>query len=308
MKLEGILPPIPTPFDAEGKIWHERLRENLTRWLAAGLHGAVVLGSNGEYVLLNEAEKCAVWETARAVIPHDRWFIAGTGAESTAAALGLTRRAAELGADAALVVTPHYYRGQMNTNVLIRHFRAIADASPIPIILYIVPGNTNVDLEAATVVELARHPNIIGIKDSSGNLPKMGEVIHSTSPDFAFFAGSGSFLLPALSIGARGGVLALANVAPRECVELYAAARRGDFERARELQLRLIRLNAAVTSRWSVPGLKAALDAIGYYGGPPRPPLLPLGEADRAALRAILQEAGISNADGSALIERTATR
>ena len=293
MKLEGIFPPISTPFDAAGNILHDRLRENLTRGLAAGLHGAVVLGSNGEYVMLNETEKCAIWETARAVIPHDRWFIAGTGAESTNTALGLTRRAAELGADAALVVTPHYYRGQMNTRVLVRHYFTIADASPIPVILYNVPANTNVDMDAATIIELAQHPNIVGIKDSSGNLAKLGEVLHAV-PQFACFAGSGSFLFPSLSIGAVGGVLALANVAPRECVELYTAARSGDFERARELQLRLIRLNAAVTSRWSVPGLKAALDELGYYGGPPRPPLLPLGEADRAALREILKEARIT--------------
>ncbi len=293
MKLEGIFPPIPTPFDAEGKILHDRLRENLTRWFTTGLHGAVVLGSNGEYVMLNETEKCAVWETARQVIPRDRWFIAGTGAESTATAIGLARRAAELGADAALVVTPHYYRGQMNTKTLVRHFTAIADASPIPVILYNVPANTNVDMDAATIIELAQHPNIAGIKDSSGNLAKMGEVIHATPAHFAFFAGSGSFLFPALSIGARGGVPALANVAPRECVELFEAAKRGDFEKARELQLRLVRLNGAVTNRWSVPGLKAALDEIGYYGGPPRPPLLPLGAADRAAMREILQETGI---------------
>ncbi len=291
MDIQGIFPPIPTPFDADGKILHDRLRLNLARWVETGLHGFVVLGSNGEYVMLNETEKCAVWETAREAIPRDRMFIAGTGAESTATAIALTRLAAERGAQAALVVTPHYYRGQMNSNVLVRHFRAIADASPIPILVYNVPANTNVDLDAATVIELARHENIAGIKDSSGNLAKMGEVIHSTRADFAFLAGSGSFLFPALAIGAKGGVPALANVAPRECIELYESFKRGEMDAARELQLRLIRLNAAVTSRWSVPGLKAALDEVGWYGGPPRPPLLPLGEADRATLREIIREA-----------------
>lgn len=291
--LGGITPPIPTPFDKNGEILHGELRANLQRWFAAGLHGVVVLGSNGEYVLLSEAEKFAVWETARDAIPHDRLFIAGTGSESTAAAVRLARRAAEIGADAVLVVTPHYYRGQMSPAVLTRHFRTIADASTVPVIIYNVPANTNVDMDAATIIELAVHENIAGIKDSSGNLAKMGQVIHSTRPGFSFLAGSGSFLFPALSIGAKGGVPALANVAARECVLLYDAFRKGDHEIAREVQLRLIRLNDAVTSRWSVSGLKAALDEIGMYGGPPRLPLLPLGEPDRAKLREILIEAGV---------------
>jgi 4-hydroxy-2-oxoglutarate aldolase len=292
-EIKGILPPIPTPFDSEGRILHEQLRLNLGRWFAAGLHGVVVLGSNGEYVLLNEDEKLEVWETAREAIPQDRLFIAGAGAESTTATVALTRHAAQLGADAAMIVTPHYYRGQMNRAALTHHYRTVADASPIPIILYNVPANTNVDMDAATIIELTRHENIVAIKDSSGNLAKMGEVIREIRPGFAFLAGSGSYLFPALSIGAKGGVPALANVAPRECVELYESFKRGDNETARELQLRLIRLNAAVTTRWSVPGLKAALDEIGYYGGPPRLPLLPLAEAERNILRKVLQEVGL---------------
>ena len=192
-----------------------------------------------------------------------------------------------------MIVTPHYYRGQMNPATLILHYRTIADASPIPIILYNVPANTNVDMDAATIIELARHENIAGIKDSSGNLAKMGEVIQAVRPDFAFLAGSGSFLFPALSIGAKGGVPALANVAPRECVKLYESFQRGDYETARDLQLSLIKLNGAVSTRWSVPGLKAALDEMDYYGGPPRLPLLPLGDADRAKLRLVMQEAGV---------------
>ncbi len=293
IKLEGILPPIPTPFDTDGNILHDKLRSNLTRWMASGLHGVVVMGSNGEYVMLSEADKCAVWETAREMVPRDRLMIAGTGAESTAAAIHLTRRAAELGADAALVVTPHYYRGQMTGPTLVRHFKAIADASPVPVLLYNVPANTGVDMEAATIIELAQHPNIAGVKDSGGNLAKMGEVLRYVPESFAFFAGSGSFILAALMIGAKGGVPALANVAPRQCVQLFDSFRSGDYDTARKLQLDLIRLNAAVTSRWSVPGLKAALDQVGYYGGPPRPPLLPLGESERAALKKIIQEAGV---------------
>ncbi len=294
-EIRGILPPIPTPFDAEGRILPEQFRANLSRWLAAGLHGVVVLGSNGEYPFLNETEKCQVWETAREAIPTDKLFVAGTGGESTTATIHLTRRAAELGADAALVVTPHYYRSQMARPALVQHFRSIADASPVPIILYNVPANTNVDMDAATVLQLAEHENIAGLKDSSGNVVKLGEIIRSAPSRFAVLAGSGSFLFPALVLGAKGGVPALANVAPRECVALFEAVLRGDYESARQLQLRLIPLNNAVTARWSVPGLKAALDMLGYYGGPPRPPLLSLGEQDRAALRKIMQDADVFN-------------
>ncbi len=292
-EITGIFPPIPTPFDELGNILHDQLRANLAGWSATGLHGFVVLGSNGEYVLLNEQEKCAVWETARDAIPRERLFIAGAGAESTAATIHLTRRAAELGADAAMIVTPHYYRAQMNPASLIHHYRAIADASPIPILLYNVPQNTNVDMDASTILALAQHENIAGIKDSSGNLGKMGEVIGNAPTQFAFLSGSGSFLYPALTLGAKGGVPALANVAPRECVQIFDSFARGEHETARQIQLRVIRLNIAVTSRMGVPGLKAALDELGYYGGPPRSPLLPLGEADRAILRQILQEAEI---------------
>jgi 4-hydroxy-2-oxoglutarate aldolase len=292
-EISGIFPPIPTPFDQDGKILHQRLRANFTRWLAAGLHGYVVLGTNGEFALLNAKEKYAVWETARACIPRERLFIAGTGAESTSAAMELTRRAAELGADLAIVITPHYYRGQMDRAALVRHYRTVADSSPIPILLYNVPPNTNIDMDAATIIDLSEHENIWGVKDSSGNLAKMGEVIRAARTDFAFLAGSGSYLYPALAIGAKGGVPALANIAPRECVQLFDLFHQGNHAAARDLQLRLIRANAAVTSRLSVPGLKAALDEIGYYGGPPRAPLLPLGEADRATLRGILEEAGL---------------
>jgi 4-hydroxy-2-oxoglutarate aldolase len=293
LEIRGIIPPIPTPFNTEGQVFHEQLQTNLRLWFAAGLHGVVVLGSNGEFVLLTEAEKFAVWEAARSAIPPDRLFIAGAGAESTTATISLVRRAADLGADGAMIVTPHYYRGQMNPASLIHHFRAVADASPIPIILYNVPANTNVDMDAATIIELSRHENIAGIKDSSGNFSKMGQVIQVARPDFAFLAGSGSYLFPALLVGARGGVAALANVAARECVEIFDSCRRGDYTTAREIQSRLQLVNEAVTSRWGVPGLKAALDETDYYGGPPRSPLLPLGETDRAKLRGVLQAAGV---------------
>jgi 4-hydroxy-tetrahydrodipicolinate synthase len=292
-KLEGVFPPIPTPFDASGKILHDKLISNLARWNETGLHGYVVLGSNGEYVMLNESERAAVWETARAAIPRDRLFFAGTGAESTSTAIALTKRAAELGADAAMVVTPHYYKSQMNGQTLINHYRVIADASPIPIILYNFPPSTGIDLDAPTVLQLAQHPNIVGIKDSSGNITKFAEIVRGASSDFALLAGSGAYFYPSLCVGATGCVPALGNIAPRECVALFDAFRAGRHEEAREIQLRVIALNAAITSKWSVPGLKAALDELNFYGGPPRLPLRSLGTEDRHALKELMKQAGV---------------
>ncbi|MBI5653674.1 MAG: dihydrodipicolinate synthase family protein [Chloroflexi bacterium] len=295
MKLEGVFPPIPTPFDADGNILHDKLKSNIALWSKTGLHGFVVLGSNGEYVFLSESEKVAVFESARAAIPRNQLFLAGAGAESTQTALWLARRAAEHGADAVLIVTPNYYKAQMNSAALINHYRVIADASPIPVIVYNMPAATGIDIDANTVIELAKHPNIIGIKDSSGNVTKFGEIIRAARPDFSVIAGSGSYFYPALVLGARGCVAALANVAPRETVAIYDAFRAGRHDEARELQLRLIPLNAAVTTRWNIPGLKAGVEELnaGYYGGPPRLPLRPLDEENRRVLRKIMQDAKV---------------
>ena len=290
-EIRGVMPPIPTPFDADGNINESALRANLTRWLSTGLHGFVILGSNGEYTLLSKEEKIRVLEIAREMIPSDRLMIAGTGSDSTREAIDLTKRAADIGADAALIVTPHYYRNQMNGTTWALHYRALADASPIPIMIYNVPALTTVEIDASTVIELAQHPNIRGMKDSSANVAKMGEIVRFAPPNFSVVVGTGAAILPALSIGAKGVVPALGNIAPRECVAIYNAFYDGQFENARATQLRMIRPNTAVTAKWGVPGLKAALDELGYYGGAPRSPLLPLGESDREKLRAILREA-----------------
>lgn len=190
--IRGVLPPIPTAFDADGNFNETAQRANFKRWLETSLHGFVVLGSNGEYALLNKKEKIRVLEFAREMIPSDRLLIAGTGADSTREAIDLTQHAAEIGADAALIVTPHYYRNQMNAAAWIRHYRALADASPIPILIYNVPALTTVEIEASTVIELAQHPNIKGMKDSSANFAKMSEIIRFTPPDFAVMVGTGS--------------------------------------------------------------------------------------------------------------------
>jgi 4-hydroxy-2-oxoglutarate aldolase len=194
-----------------------------------------------------------------------------------------------------MFVTPNYYKSQMNPAALLNHYRVIADASPIPVIVYNMPPSTGIDIDAPTVIALAEHPNIIGIKDSSGNVAKFADIVRAVRQDFSVIAGSGSYFYPSLCVGAKGTVAALANVAPRECLAMYEAFRLGQHDKAREIQLRMIPLNAAVTTRWNIPGLKAALEELhqGYYGGAPRLPLRPLGEDDRRALRQIMEDAGV---------------
>jgi 4-hydroxy-2-oxoglutarate aldolase len=198
-----------------------------------------------------------------------------------------------MGADVALLLTPHYYDGKMTHDSLVRYYRAVADASPIPIMLYDVPKFTHVDMAAATIAEAATHPNVVGVKDSSGNITKLGDTVRLTGDRFQVLAGSAGFLFAGLALGAVGGVLALANVAPQQAIDIYAAYRAGEWDRAAELQRRMIPVNTAITASFGVAGLKAALDMLGYYGGPVRSPLLDLAENDKETLREVLQTGGV---------------
>jgi 4-hydroxy-2-oxoglutarate aldolase len=293
LSLHGIFPPIPTPFTADGEVAYPELAANLARWNQYGLTGYIVLGSNGEGVYLNEAERVRVLEAAREAIPAGKVLVAGTGCESTHETIALTRQAARSGADAALVLTPHYYSDKMTPNALVHHFEAVAEASPIPVLLYNVPPNTHIDMDAATIVRASRHPNIVGIKDSGGNVTKVGDVVRQVEPGFQVLAGSAGFLFPFLTMGAVGGVLALANAAPDKCLEIYRLFQTGKWDEAAALQRQMIPVNAAVTARFGVAGLKAALDMVGYYGGPVRSPLLELNDTERQALREVLVAGGI---------------
>jgi len=263
----------------------------LERWNEYDLAGYVVVGSNGEAAYLTEEEKVLVWTTARAAIPSGKLMIAGTDCESTAQTIALTLEAADSGADAALVLTPHYFSGQMTSESLLHHYRSVADASPIPVMVYNVPKFTNLDMDAATIAEASHHHNIIGVKDSSGNIAKLADVVRLAVAGFQVLAGTGGFFFAGLSLGAVGGVLALANVAPQESIDIYELYKAGEWEKAADLQRCLLPVNEAVTSRFGVPGLKAALDMLGYYGGPVRSPLLDLGASDRDILRGVLAEA-----------------
>jgi 4-hydroxy-2-oxoglutarate aldolase len=270
---EGVFIPVPTPFRGED-IAPERLAANLEAWNRTPLSGYVVLGSTGEFPMLAEAERDRVLVAARQAIPPDRRFIAGTGANSTLHTIRQTRRAAAIGADAALVITPHYFtRGFSQPAAQVRHYLAVADASPIPVLLYNFPLNTGINLEAETVAKIAQHPNVCGIKDSSGNIPQAAQTIDQTPKTFHVLVGAASALLPGLSIGAAGGILALATIAAREFCEVYGLGRAGRWDEARELAARMMVADRGIAGRYGIGGLKAALDLQGLYGGPCRAPL-----------------------------------
>jgi 4-hydroxy-2-oxoglutarate aldolase len=289
----GLLPPIPTPFDEREQVAHDHFRANIERWNRWGYSGYVVLGSNGEFVHLTESERLKVIETAREAIPGDRLLIVGASYNATREAVEFAHRAASLRADALLVGTPHYYRDQITPALLRDHYRKIADASPIPILLYSVPQFTGVALAPETVARLAEHPNIIGIKDSGGNLATLAETVRLVPPDFSVLTGSAALLQAAMALGAKGAVLAVGCLAAETCLEIMRLARGGDVARAAELQLRLLPVARAVTTQFGISGLKAALDLIGFYGGPPRAPLPAPDETMRAAIRAILCASGL---------------
>jgi len=293
LSLDGVFPPIPTPFNTDGDIDLDRLRDNLDRWNEQPLSGYVVGGSNGEFVSLTPDERVEVVQEAGVTIPSDRLLIAGSGMESTRATVDLTLQMAGVGADAVIVVTPSYYKRLMSAAALENHYLQVADVSPVPIILYSVPANTGVDLQLEAVVRLANHPNVAGIKDSGGSVAKIGAMVHETPDGFQVLAGSAGFLLGALAVGAVGTVAALANIAGPELVGMLTQFQSRNLTLAQEIQQRLIEVNTAVTTRFGVPGLKAAMDMMGYYGGPVRSPLLPLSDEERGRLRWVLEKAGL---------------
>ena len=292
-RIQGIFPPIATPFSSEGEIIFDMLESNLQRWEAEPLSGYVVGGSNGEFASLSEMERVELVRFTRARSDSDRLLIAGSGMPSTQATIDLGQGMTDAGASALLVITPSYFKSKMDHRSLVEYFHAVADASRLPILLYNVPANTGIDMSAETILGAAEHPNIVGIKDSSGRVDKIGAVVHSAPDGFVVLAGSGGYFLGALALGAVGVVAALANIAGAALRQVFDDFQRGDLEAAQANQLRLIDVNHAVTARFGVAGLKAAMDMLGYYGGPVRPPLLDLGEADRQELRRLLIEAGM---------------
>jgi 4-hydroxy-2-oxoglutarate aldolase len=284
-KLQGIIPPVPTPFKKNEDLDLEAHKFNLGRWNQTGLSGYLVAGSNGEAVHLSEYERDQLLAASKEAAAPDKIIIAGTGAECTRATIQQTKRAAELGSDCALVITPHYFKSQMTPERLIDHYRKVADAAPIPVLVYNFPQSTGLNLPAEAVAQIAEHPNVVGIKDSSGNIAQFSELLRLCPKDFAVFVGNATVFFPALCLGAAGGILAAANAVPVSCVELMQAYQAGDLDKAKDLQWRLVRLAVLVTAGHGVGGLKAAMEMTGYQPGVVRSPLAMPDEKARAAIQ-----------------------
>jgi 4-hydroxy-2-oxoglutarate aldolase len=269
----GIYTPIATPFRDDGAVDERALAANVSRWMTTPLTGLVVLGSNGEATSLEDDEADRVTEVVRAGVPASRPLIVGTGRESTRATIAASRRAASAGADAVLVRTPSFFKPQMTSDAFIGHFSEVADASPVPVLLYNVTLYTGVNMLPDAVERLATHPNIVGIKESGSDIGQIAEYVARTPDDFTVLAGSATTLVHALCAGCDGAILALASLVPTECVLMTTLVRDKRLDEATELQRRLMPLARSVGSTYGVPGLKAALELIGYAGGSPRPPL-----------------------------------
>lgn len=281
MDLSGVYPALTTPFAADGSVSLSDLKYNIERYNSTGLAGYVVLGSTGESVLLSRSEMDAILAAVKEAAGQGKRLIAGAGAESTAETIERTKRAAEFGYQLALVKTPHYYKPAYKPDVLIAHYRRVADASPIPVLLYSVPIFTGITLEAPEVAALAEHPNIAGIKDSSGHVMRVAEMVAAAPADFQVLTGSAPTLLAGVMVGAKGAILALASALPEKCVELFDLVRSGQIEKAQALQKVVLAVSKAVASEHAIAGVKFAMNQRGYRGGIPRLPLVPLSEAYR---------------------------
>ncbi|OCT71714.1 hypothetical protein XELAEV_18034692mg [Xenopus laevis] len=288
LSIGGIYPPIATPFTDKEEVDYGKLHENLQKYCSFPFSGFVVQGSNGEYAYLTREERLEVVRRVRQAVPKEKLIMAGSGCESTQATIEMTVEMAQSGADVVLVVTPSYYRGKMTSSALVHHYTKVADHSPVPVVLYSVPANTGLDLPVDAVVTLSQHPNIIGLKDSGGDITRIGLIIHKTKHlGFQVLSGSAGFLLAGYSVGAVGGVCALANVLGAQVCELENLCLNGRWQEAKELQHRLIEPNSAVTRKFGIPGLKQAMDWFGFNGGKCRSPLLPLTEQEIKELRHI---------------------
>jgi 4-hydroxy-2-oxoglutarate aldolase len=289
-RLRGILLPCTTPFTESGLVDTRALGRNIARWNETGISGYVILGSTGERVHLDEREVLEVVGAARAGVPEHLAFVVGVGQHSTRQSIAEARRAAEIGADAVLVITPHFYRAAMTPAALADHYEAIAEASPVPVVLYNIPQNTGLALSPDVIARLSRHENIVGIKDSSGDMVNFVEMLGLASGEFAVVTGHASLLYAALSAGAAGAILAAGCAVPEVAVRITQLVEQGAHARALDLQRRFTPLARAVTTRFGIGGLKYALDLCGYVGGEARAPLAMPDEAARREIARTLEE------------------
>lgn len=294
LSLAGVYPPLATPFDKNEDLAFDKLHENMMKLNKIPFRGCIVGGSNGEYTSLSSEERVEVVRRVKADLPAGRVLMAGSSCEGTRQTIQLTKQMADAGADCVLVLPPSYFKSSMTGAAMKKHFIAVADASPVPIVLYNMPANTGLDIPPDVCIDCANHANIIGLKDSGGDITRISSIIYQTKgKGFEVLAGSAGFLYPALACGAAGGVCAYANIAGEECCQLVELFNAGKHAEARALNHKLIGANAAVTRKMGVPALKVAMEWLGYYGGPTRAPLLPLTEAQTQELRKDLENSGL---------------
>jgi len=288
MKLNGVFAALTTPFDESGELAVDRLKENMARYNREPLTGYLAVGSTGESVYLNRKEVELTYATVREAAAPGRILIAGTGAESTRETISRNALAADLGYNFVLVKNPFYFKGGMTPDALVAHYRKVADASRLPVLLYSIPQLTGIAFEADLVARLAEHPNIVGLKESSGNVQRVGEILAVVPANFQVMIGSADTLYPSLALGATGGILAIGDVIPELCMELYKAAAEGAHAKARELHRRLAPAAKKIVSGIGIGGVKYAMDRRGYYGGPVRSPLLPLNDAQKKTVESMM--------------------
>ena len=293
-RLGGLFVPIVTPFDpVTGDIAPVSFRDNIRKWLNEPIDGYVLFGSNGEGALLDNDEKVRLTAFARELIPPGIPLVVGISAESTRGVSSEARRLAQEGADFLLVSPPSYFGPSLAPAALANHYRRAADESPVPVIVYHIPKNTHVVLEPGLIGEVTRHPNVVGVKDSSGDIKRFADYSNICDKACRLFVGNGSLLYTALELGAVGGIVGIGQFAPRLCAQLIQAFRAGETTQAGKIQQKLIPVHKEIVGAHGPIGTKAALDLVGYTGGPPRPPLQPLTEKERRRVEQVLHEAGL---------------
>jgi 4-hydroxy-2-oxoglutarate aldolase len=289
--LEGIYVALTTPFIGE-EISTAKMRENVRRLNGTGVSGFLVLGSTGESVSLSDGESLAMVEAVLEAAAPDKKILVGTARESTRETIAFADRLPDRGIAAALVRPPCYFKSKMTREALRAHYLAVAENSRLPVVLYNIPQNTGVILEPRLAVDLASHPNILGLKESGGSLGYLAEVVREVPEDFRYFLGAGSVVFPGLEMGACGAILAVANAVPEMSAELFRLFKAGRLEEARRVQLDLVPFNKLLVEVYGIAGLKFAQDLRGYYGGPTRLPLLPVDDKAKREIEALFKKTG----------------
>ncbi|MCX6569443.1 MAG: dihydrodipicolinate synthase family protein [Candidatus Aminicenantes bacterium] len=289
--LAGVYAALTTPF-AGDEIAVDKLRDNVQKYNRTDLAGYLVLGSTGESVSLTDGESLRLVEAVVAAAGPDKKILVGTARESTKGTIDFTNSLTGRGIAAALVRPPSYFKSKMTREALKTHYRTVAEASKLPVLIYNMPQNTGISLEPQLIIDLAPHPNIAGLKESSGSLAFLGEVVREVPDRFHYFLGSGHVVYPGLEMGADGAILAVANAAPEMSAEIFSLFKAGKKDEARRLQLDLVPLNKALGEVYGIAGLKFAQDLRGYYGGPTRLPLLPIEDKAKQDIASLLKTLG----------------